>query len=102
MICSSVNLPHLAWIASGDGRPFWYKQRWYRYTGTTLDVMLGQGWQSVHDPAAWPEILLRWQAATEAGEPWEMTIPLRGADGIFRPFLTRVQPFRDIIHIRWA
>jgi PAS domain S-box-containing protein len=89
------NLPHLAWIASGDGRPFWYNQKWYRYTGTTPDVMLGQGWRSIHDPAALPEILQRWQAATEAGEPWEMTILLRGADGLFRPFLTRVQPFRD-------
>ena len=24
-----------------------------------------------------------------------MTFPLRGADGVFRPFLTRVQPMRD-------
>jgi PAS domain S-box-containing protein len=89
------NLPHLAWIATGDGRPFWYNQQWYRYTGTTPDLMLGQGWQSVHDAAVLPLALQRWKAATEAGEPWEMIIPLKGADGVFRPFLTRVQPVRD-------
>ena len=26
------------------------------------------------------------------GSPFEMTFPLRGADGVFRPFLTRVAP----------
>ena len=89
------NLPHLVWIATGDGRPFWYNQQWYRYTGTTPDIMLGQGWQSVHDPAVLPSALQRWKAATEAGEPWEIVLPLRGSDGVFRPFLTRIQPVKD-------
>jgi signal transduction histidine kinase len=37
----------------------------------------------------------RWQHAIDNGEPFEMEFPLRGADGTFRWFLTRVRPLRD-------
>ncbi len=89
------NLPQLAWIATPDGQAHWFNQQWYRYTGTTPDEMLGQGWQSVVDPAVLPSVVERWQAALETGEPSESVIPIRGADGLFRPFLTRVQPGKD-------
>jgi two-component sensor histidine kinase len=36
----------------------------------------------------------RWQASIATGEPFEMTFPLRGADGRFRTFLTRAQPLK--------
>lgn len=51
--------------------------------------MEGWGWQSVHDPEQLPSVMERWQQSIITGEPFEMTFPLRGADGIFRPFLTR-------------
>lgn len=88
-------LPQLAWIADANGSIYWYNRGWYRYTGTTPDEMLGWGWQAVHDPAVLPEVLTRWQAAIASGEPFEMVFPLRGADGQFRSFLTRVSPARD-------
>ena len=37
----------------------------------------------------------RWQHSIATGEPFEMVFPLRGADGVFRPFLTRVVPVRN-------
>lgn len=89
------NLPQLAWIANPDGWIFWYNRRWYEYTGTTAAQMAGWGWQSVHDPAVLPEVLARWKSSLRTGEPFEMVFPLRGADGVLRPFLTRVQPIRD-------
>ena len=51
--------------------------------------------QSVHDPAELPSVLERWNASIATGAPFEMTFPLRGADGLFRPFLTRVSPQRN-------
>lgn len=54
--------------------------------------MEGWGWQSVHDPAELPRVLAAWQASIRTGAPFEMVFPLRGADDIFRPFLTRVVP----------
>ena len=82
-------------MARPDGHIFWYNRRWYEYTGTTPEQMEGWGWQSVHDPAVLPEVLERWKASIATGEPFEMVFPLKGADGKFRPFLTRVNPLRD-------
>ena len=89
------SIPNLAWWANGDGSVTWYNQRWYEYTGTTPEQMEGWGWQSVHDPEMLPQVLERWKASIATGEPFEMEFPLRGADGAFRWFLTRVMPVRN-------
>ena len=88
-------IPQLCWMANADGWLFWYNHRWYEYTGTTPEQMEGWGWQSVHDPEALPTVLERWKSSIASGEPFDMVFPLRGADGAFRPFLTRVMPVRD-------
>ena len=96
-------IPALAWTARADGHVEWYNARWYEYTGTTPADMEGWGWQSVHDPAVLPAVMEAWQAAIQAGSGFEMTFPLRGADGRFRQFLTRITPVRDATgHVtRW-
>jgi two-component system, cell cycle sensor histidine kinase and response regulator CckA len=88
-------IPQLCWMANADGWLFWYNQRWYEYTGATPEQMEGWGWQSVHDPEELPKVLERWKGSIATGEPFDMVLPLRGADGVFRPFLTRVMPVRD-------
>jgi PAS domain S-box-containing protein len=88
-------VPQLVWMANPDGWIFWYNERWYEYTGKTPEQMEGWGWQSVHDPAFLPAVLDGWKRSIATGEPFEMTFPIRGADGVFRPFLTRVVPVRD-------
>ncbi|MBV9573229.1 MAG: PAS domain S-box protein [Acidobacteriales bacterium] len=88
-------IPQLAWMAAPDGGIFWYNQRWYDYTGTTADQMMGWGWQSVHDPQILPAVMQRWTRAIAGGTPFEMEFPLRGADGSFNVFLTRILPVKD-------
>jgi two-component system CheB/CheR fusion protein len=88
-------IPQLAWMANPDGYIAWYNQRWYEYTGTTAEQMEGWGWQRVHDPGELPRVLERWKRSLASGEPFDMVFPLRGADGVFRPFLTRVLPLKD-------
>src|SRR5437868_6682720 len=82
-------------MARADGWIFWYNRLWYQFTGTTPEEMEGWGWQTVHDPGKLPEVLAQWKISIETGEPFEMTFPLRGSDGAFRPFLTRVFPVKD-------
>jgi len=89
------NLPTLCWIANADGYILWYNSRWYEYTGTTFKDMHGWGWQSVHHPRFLSPVLERWKHSIATGESFEMVFPLRRADGAFRPFLTRVAPYRD-------
>ncbi len=78
-----------------DGHIFWYNNRWYEYTGKTAEQMEGWGWQSVHDPAELPRVMHMWQASIVSGKPFDMTFPLRGADGVFRDFLTRTIAVKD-------
>jgi PAS domain S-box-containing protein len=89
------SIPQLVWMANTDGWIVWYNERWYEYTGTTPAQMEGDGWHRVHDPAVLPEVVARWNESVRTGMPFDMTFPLRGADGVFRPFLTRVVPLRD-------
>jgi PAS domain S-box-containing protein len=89
------NIPTLCWMARPDGEIFWYNSRWYEYTGSTFEEKKGWGWEQVHDPNVLPEVTRRWRHCLETGEPFEMSFPLKGADGVFRPFLTQVVPLRD-------
>ncbi len=97
------NLPTLCWMADADGSIFWYNRRWYEYTGTSPENQQGWGWTSVHDAHRLPDVLHRWKYSIATGEPFEMTFPLKGGDGIFRPFLTRAVPVRDAAGtiVRW-
>jgi PAS domain S-box-containing protein len=89
------HIPTLCWIADADGYIIWYNARWYEYTGTTPADMEGWGWQSVHDLRTLPDVLERWKAAIAAARPFEMVFSIRGADGVLRPFLTRINPAFD-------
>jgi PAS domain S-box-containing protein len=89
------SLPELCWMTDSDGRVFWRNERWYEYTGTTPQQMEGEGGQSVHDAEMLPSILERWKESIQNGTSFEMEFPLRGADGVYRWFLTRIRPVRD-------
>jgi PAS domain S-box-containing protein len=88
-------IPQLAWMAQADGAIVWFNERWFDYTGTTPDQVVGWGWQSTCEPSVLPLVMERWQATVRSGDPFEMEYPIRGADGKYRWFLTRVNPVRD-------
>jgi PAS domain S-box-containing protein len=89
------SIPQLAWMADATGSIYWYNQRWYDYTGTTLEAMRGWGWTAVHHPEHVDRVSARIQQSWDTGEPWEDTFPLRGRDGRYRWFLSRALPIRD-------
>lgn len=91
----SNNIANLAWIANGEGWISWYNQRWYDYTGTTLEEMQGWGWEKVHHPDHIDNVMAFVKQAWTRNEPWELTIPLRSASGDYRWFLTRAEPIAD-------
>ena len=89
------SIPQLSWIAEPDGNIFWYNQRWYEYTATNLEEMRGWGWDKVHHPEHVARVLAFVRPAWPAGQPWELTFPLRRHDGQYRWFLTRAMPLRN-------
>src|SRR5712672_56557 len=89
------SIPQLAWMADSEGYIFWYNDRWYDYTGTTLKEMQGWGWQKVHHPDEVGRVVERIKVAFATGQPWEDTFPLRSKTGEYRWFLSRALPIFD-------
>jgi hypothetical protein len=55
------NIPQLAWMADRNGDIFWYNNRWFDYTGTTLEEMRGRGWAKVHHPDHVERVVARYR-----------------------------------------
>lgn len=89
------NIPNLAWMAQADGNIYWYNKKWYDYTGTKPEDMMGWGWQRVHHPHVLPVVMEKWQDSLSHEKAFEMVFPIKGADGVYRQFLTRVAPMFD-------
>jgi PAS domain S-box-containing protein len=97
------HVSQFVWIADGMGSMLWFNQRWYDYTGSTLEEMEAWGWQSVHHPDHIESVTKRIQHSFDTGLPWEDTFPLRGRDGQYRWFLSRALPVRNVHGVidRW-
>lgn len=89
------SIPEPCFMANGDGHIIWQNARWCEYTGTTPEQVNGCWWEAMQDPELLPSVLARWNACLATGEPFEMEIPLRPADGHFPSFLARITPVRD-------
>ncbi len=89
------SIPQLVWMTRADGSIYWYNQRWYEYTGTTLEEVQDSGWTKVHHPEHVDRVRSGFSRAVQAGEPWEDTFPIRGGDGEYRWFLSRALPVRN-------
>jgi PAS domain S-box-containing protein len=85
-------MSQLAWMADATGWIFWYNQRWFDYTGTTLEEMADLGWKKVHHPDHRKRVMDKITRCFQTGEAWEDTFPLRRQDGQYRWFLSRAVP----------
>ncbi len=89
------DLPALCWAADVGGRLFWFNRGWYEYTGETSSGEIASRWEAALDPRIRPLVMERWAQSIASGNTFDMTLPLRGADGRYRTFLTRAKPKRD-------
>jgi PAS domain S-box-containing protein len=89
------NIAQLAWMTDPTGWIYWYNQRWFDYTGTTLEEMQGWDWQKVHHPDHVERVVEKFKHHLQIGQPWEDTFPIRAKDGQYRWFLSRALPIHD-------
>jgi len=89
------NISQLAWMADENGSIFWYNDRWFDYTGTTLSEVVGWGGEKMLHPDHQQRVMDKIKQSFQLGEVWEDTFPLRGRDGAYRWFLSRAVPIRD-------
>ena len=89
------NISQFAWMANSSGWMYWFNQRWFDYTGTTLDAVQGAGWQTVLHPEHVDRVVEKIKDCFGTGKVWEDTFPLRGKDGEYRWFLSRAVPIKN-------
>jgi PAS domain S-box-containing protein len=90
------SIPQIVWTARPDGWLDYFNQRWFDYTGMTLEESQGSGWSSRLHPDDLPTCAEAWKNSVRSGEPYESEARLkRGRDGEYRWHLMRAMPMRD-------
>jgi PAS domain S-box-containing protein len=87
--------PVLMWATSLDGVPWYLNQRCSEYTGRSMSDVLRLGWLDVVHPEDREETVRSWSHAVQNGSSLYVEQRLRRADGEYRWFRTRAEPFRD-------
>ena len=88
-------IPTLAWCSLPDGTGEFWNRRWHEYTGLSLEVVRGWGWQNAIHPEDLKDVQDKWLGRVAAGQPGEVECRLRRFDGVYRWFLCRSEPLRD-------
>jgi len=88
-------LPGLVWTTTPDGTSDFVNRRWRDYAGLTLEEVRAAGWMSITHPDDRPAVQAAWDAAVSTEMPGEVEVRLRRADGAYRRFRIKAEPFRD-------
>ena len=91
----SESVPQIVWVTRPDGYHEYYNQRWYEYTGLSVEESIGFGWSGPLHPDDRARAEARWKLATDTGDPYEIEYRFRGRDGRYRWFIGRAVPRRD-------
>ena len=87
-------VPHIVWTAGADGTVDYFNQRWFEYTGLSVEQAAGS-WLGVVHPDEAARCRTDWEHAMRSGEMFHGECRLRASDGIFRWHLCRAVPERS-------
>lgn len=92
--CLAESIPQMIWVAQANGFTEYYNQRWFQYTGLTLEESQSVNGRFCHpdDHDAFEEA---WIKAVTNKEILQAERRLRRADGTYRWHLTRAFPLLD-------
>jgi PAS domain S-box-containing protein len=89
-------IPGFVWSALPDGRVEFCNQSWLEYTGMSLDEARGKEFAANIHPQEKLDFEEKWRAAFTKGESFEAEARVRRADGVYRYFLIRAVPQREV------
>jgi PAS domain S-box-containing protein len=98
------SLPELVWVTDPIGSLTYLNQRFLEYCGIVPKQMIGFNWQGILHPEEVDRVNSAWSHSVMSGQPYQIELQLRRADGAFRHFLARAQAMRDDAGriVRWV
>lgn len=88
------NIPVIIFTADATGN-LYCNQRWYTYTGLSLDQSRERGWELVVHPDDLGATTLKWRESLSSGRRFEIHYRLRRIDGAYRWHQGLSSPFRN-------
>ncbi|TSD67075.1 PAS domain S-box protein [Inquilinus sp. KBS0705] len=88
-------IPQIAWTNTLIGEFVFYNQRWYDYTGLSVEQTKDTGFLLMIHPDETKKSLEWFGMTREKGEGGEFQLRIKRADGLFRWHLVRVMPIKD-------
>lgn len=88
-------MPVMVWTTTPSGMHDWFSQRWYDYTGLTVDQSLGEGWRLPFHPDDMMATADRWHHSLATGDEYRTEYRCQRYDGEWRWMLGRALPFYD-------
>ena len=91
----AAHAPVMIWQATAQGACVYVNQTWCTFTGLAETESLGQGWATALHPDDWAHVGAAWTQAVSTGQPYQLEVRLRHADGFFRDVIMAGQSFAD-------
>jgi diguanylate cyclase (GGDEF)-like protein/PAS domain S-box-containing protein len=88
-------VPEIIWTTNPDGMSDYFNQRFFDYTGLSLEQGRGTGWKVIIHPDDLAPCLEKWESARRTGDPFDVEYRLRRKDGTYLWFLCRANPIRN-------
>ena len=88
-------MPQIIWTNDANGKPNFFNERWYKYSGLDFKDSIGLGWEAIvhaDDAASSREL---WQKALSTGTIFDAEYRLRCHDGNYCWFIGRNVPLKD-------
>ncbi|KAI7278063.1 hypothetical protein KC345_g6207 [Hortaea werneckii] len=88
-------IPQMIWRTDPEGNHDYYSDRWFSYTGLSVEDSYGEGWLNAFHPDDLEVAKPRWAHSLATGDEYLTEYRCRSADGAWRWMLGRALPMRD-------
>lgn len=92
-ICNAI--PQLIWRTDPQGNHDYYNDRWYSYTGLSVEESYGEGWLNAFDPDDLVIAEPKWAHSLATGDEYLTEYRCKSAAGEWRWMLGRATPMKD-------
>jgi PAS domain S-box-containing protein len=88
-------IPTFVWTALPDGSVDFANYHWEEFSGLSAEKTAGSGWLEALHPEDRNRHAQKWGASVLSGQPFEIEVRFRRANGEYRWFLVRAVPMRE-------